>query len=55
MKEPLNEEAFIQQYVLTRAGINRNTTFNGVGAADSGKTIYEHIQGITKTKDKQQE
>ena len=54
MKEPLTEEAFIQQYVLQRAGINRNVTFNGAGAADRGKELYEHIQSI-KTKDTQQQ
>ena len=55
MKELLNEEAFIQQYVLTRAVIHRTAAFNGIGAADTGKELYAHIQSITKTKDKQQQ
>ena len=55
MKEPLNEEAFIQQYVLARATLNRTGRFNTNGAADRGKEVYAYIQSITKTKDQQQQ
>ena len=57
MNEPLNEEAFIQQYVLARAVVSRATqvTFNSRGSADRGKETYAHIQSITRSKDKQQQ
>ncbi len=54
-QEILNEEAFIQQYVLARANFHRAITFSGIGAADRGKEIYKHIQSITETKYKQQQ
>lgn len=53
MKEPLNEEAFIQQYVLARAAMPRTAVFNAVGAVDRGKEAYDRIKIITKNKDQQ--
>jgi hypothetical protein len=55
MKEALNEEAFIQQYVLQRATLSRTSLFDVKGAARRGKEAYEYIQSITKTKDQQQQ